>query len=323
VLGSAPGDRPADARFEAWFPAAVPGLRLDPNADRRVFGGPAGAPLLEAAELLGLDAERVERSGMREALAVGYVSERDDGGRVGASSLRFGSPELAFAFFTARIAEATELGRELTPFAAGAAAVLANANAIAVRAETVVHLDYTNSRFPPSQVGGAGAPVLSALATAIAERLPGDSALPPAARLLPEVGRVPLSLRYHAADLVGFEGAGPGALASYLDGDQRYRVALAVRVDIDAAEDVLQTLRKREGSRSLKRAPYDAIRVAERDPKDGAVREWIFGQKGVLVAGVALDAPPRAAPRGAPPERDRAILKLKRVLDALPSRTAW
>jgi hypothetical protein len=86
---------------------------------------------------------------------------------------------------------------------------------------------------------------------------------------------------------------------------------------------VLQTLRKLEGSRVLKRAPYDAIRVAERDPKDGAVREWIFGQKGVLVAGVALDAPPRAAPRGAPPERDRAILKLKRLLDALPARAAW
>jgi hypothetical protein len=322
-LGSALGAGPVDVRFDAWFPTAVPGLRLDPNADQRIFGGRAGVPVSDAAEPLGLDAERVESSGMREALAVGYVPERDDGGRVAASVLRFGSLELAFAFFTARIAEATDLGRELTPFAAGAAAVLGNANALAVRAETVVHLDYTNARFPPARVGGAGAPLLSALATAIAERLPGDTALPPAARLLPEAGRIPLSLRYDAVDLVGFEGAGPGALATYLDGEQRYRLALAVRVDTDAAEDVLQTLRKREGSRSLKRAPYDAIRVAERDPKDGTVREWIFGQKGVLVAGVALDVPPRAAPRGAPPERDRAILKLKRVLDALPSRTAW
>ncbi len=321
--GSGAGERPADPRFDAWFPSPLMGLRLDPHADRRVFGGRSGLPLADAAELVALDPERIESSGLREVLAAGYVSERDDGGRVAASILSFGSLELAFAFFTTRVTEASELGRELTSLKAGAAAVLDRATALVVRGEAVVRLDYTNARFQPARVGEAAAPLLSALAPAIAERLPGDDAIPPAARLLPAEGRVPLSLRYDAVDLVGFEGVGPGALAAYRDGEQRYRVALAVRIDADAAEDVLSTLRKREGSRVLKRAPYDAIRVAERRAADGAVREWIFGHKGVLVAGVALDAPPRAAPRGAPPERDRAILKLKRLLDALPSRTAW
>jgi hypothetical protein len=323
ALRPADGDQVEDPRFDGWFPSALGGLKLDPHADRRVFGGRASFPLADVAELVALEPARVESSGLREVLAAGYVPERDDGGRVAASILRFGSLELAFAFFTARILEATELGREPTPFKAGAAAVLDRATALAVRGEAVVRLDYTNPRFPPERVAPAARPVLTVLAPAIAERLPGDDAIPAAARLLPVEARVPLSLRYDAVDLVGFEGAGPGALAAYRDGEQRYRVALAVRIDADAAEDVLSTLRKREGSRVLKSAPYDAIRVAEREPADGAVREWIFGHKGVLVAGVALDAPPRAAPRGAPPERDRAILKLKRLLDALPSRAAW
>jgi hypothetical protein len=192
-----------------------------------------------------------------------------------------------------------------------------------VRAEIVLRLDFTSSGLAPAQLAAAAEPVLTTLARSIAERLPGTSALPPALRLLPLPGRVPLSHRFEALDLLGFEGVGPGALAAYEDGGRRVRLALFVKQDDDAAEDVLHTLRKRDGSRVLKRAPYDATRVVELDPKTGAGREWVFGHKGVFVGGASLDAPPRAAPRGAPPERDAAIVRMKRLLDGLHGRGPW
>jgi len=297
---------------------------LDANADLRLFGGEATLPLSEAAALLAVDTERIERSGLTRVVSLSYVEDSSEPARVGASVLGFTSAETAYAFFTARLADAAEVGHPAyTPFAAGAAGVRGDVTALVVRADQVLRLEYTNGRLAPERVGQAAAPALTLLGSEIGSALPGAATLPPAARLLPERERLPLSLRYDAGDLEGMEGVGPGAVAAYADDQRRYRMALAVRLDPDAAKDVLSTLRKREGSRVLKRAPYDALRVGEDDPKTGAVREWIFGQKGALVAGVALDAPPRAAPHGAPPERDAAILKLKRLLDGLPSAAAW
>jgi hypothetical protein len=316
--------RPRDPRFGTWFPERAQGFHLDDHADQRSFGGKAPLPIGDAAELLGLERERLEPAGVKELLTVGYVGDTDDAGRVAASILCFTSADAALAFLTTRVGEAMDLGRpSFSAFPAGALAVLGDDTALVLRAETVVRLEFANAKLPPERVAAVAAPALMTLGDEIARRLPGESTLPPAARLLPEQGRVRLSLRYDAGDLCDFAGIGPGARATYADGEQRYRMALAVRIDFDAAKDVLSTLRKREGSRPIKNAPYDALRVAELDPRTGAVREWIFGHKGVLVAGVALDAPPRAAPRGAPPERERAILRLKRLLDALPGRGAW
>ena len=318
------GGSVADGRFAAWFPRRVGGFCLDPNADQRVFGKGAPLPLGEAADLLALDADRLERSGLERVVSLTYVEDAAQPARAGASVLAFSSPEIAYAFFTARIAEATELGHPVySAFDGGAAAVRGDVTALVVRGEAVLRLDYTNARLPPERVAQAAAPVLALLGSEIGRGLPGPAKLPPAARLLPERERLPLSLRYDAVDLAGLEGVGPGALAAYSDGGARYRMALAVRLDPDAAKDVLSTLKKRDGSRVVKHGPYDALRVAENDEKSGSVREWIFGRKGALVAGVALDAPPRAAPRGAPPERGAAVLKLKHLLDGLPASAAW
>jgi len=318
------GGTVADASVAAWFPRALGTFCIDPNADQRVFGADAGLPVADAAELLSLDADELERSGLRQVVAIKYVEDATEPGRLVASVLDFASPEAAYGFFTERLARAAEVGRPAyTSFDAGAAAVLGDTTAYVVRAAAVLRLDFANSRLPPAELVPIARPVLSALARDIGARLPGPATLPPAARLLPEAARVPLSLRYFARDLEGFDGVGPGAVASYADGADRFRLALAVRLDADAGKDVLSTLRKREGSRVLKHAPYDATRVAEEDAQAGAVREWIFGRKGALVAGVALDAPPRAAPKGAPPERDLAVLKLTRWLDRLPALAAW
>lgn len=318
------GGTVADASVAAWFPRSVGSYCIDPNADQRVFGAAASAPVADAAELLSLDAGELERSGLARVVAIKYVEDSDEPGRLVASVLGFASPEAAYGFFTDRLARAAEAGRPAyTAFEAGAAAVLGDTTAYVVRGAAVLRLDFANPRLPPERLVPAARPVLSALARDIGARLPGPATLPPAARLLPDAARVPLSLRYFARDLEGFDGVGPGAVASYVDGAERFRLALAVRLDADAGKDVLSTLRKREGSRVLKHSPYDATRVAEDDAQAGAVREWIFGRKGALVAGITLDAAPRAAPKGAPPERSLAVLKLTRWLDRLPALAAW
>jgi hypothetical protein len=318
------GGKVIDPNVEPWFPRTAGAYCIDANADQRAFGEGAPLPLADAAELLSLDPADLTRSELMAVVAITYVEDAVEPGRVVASVLRYASPDAAYAFFTERIARAVELGRPAyAPFDAGAAAVLGDTTAYVVRAQAVVRLDFENPRLPPTVLAATARPVLTALGRELGQRLPGPATLPPAARLLPEAKRWPLSLRYYATDFGGFEDVGAGAVATYVDGDERYRVVLAARLDADAGKDVMSTLRKREGSRALKRAPYDALRVAESDAQAGVVREWIFGRKGALVVGVALDAPPRAAPRGAPPERDAAVLKMKRLLDRLPGAVAW
>jgi hypothetical protein len=313
-----------EARFADWFPRSVDHYCIDPNVDQRVFGARAPLPLADAADSLTLDAARFERLGLLEVVTLAYVEDRDDPARVAVSALRFSTPEGAFGFFSGRIADAADAGHPaFHSLAAGADAVLGEGMALVVRAEVVLRLDFSSRGLEPARLAAAAEPVLTVLARAIAGQLPGTNALPPALRLLPAPGRVALSHRFEALDLLAFEGVGPGAVATYDDGGRRVRLALFVKQDEDAADDVLHTLRKREGSRKLKNAPYDATRVVELDPKTGAGNEWVFGHKGVFVGGASLDAPPRAAPRGAPPERDAAILRMKRLLDGLHGRGPW
>jgi hypothetical protein len=310
--------------FAAWFPRSSGAYCIDANADQRVFGLGGTLPLDEAAEVLALDAGELARAEPVTVVSIAYVEDAAEPGRIAASAVSFGSADAAYAFFTRRIAEAAELGRPVyESFSAGAAGVVGETTAFVVRAQAVLRLEFTNRRLAPARLGSAARPVLVALGSDIGARLPGDDKLPPAARFLPDAARVPLSIRYYASDFAGFDGAGTGALATYVEGSRRYRLALAVRADADAGKDVLSTLRKRDGSRVLKHEAYDALRVAENDVTTGAVREWIFGRKGAVVAGVAFDVPPRAVPKGAPPAREAAVAKMRHWLDRLPAAPAW
>src|SRR5689334_8392231 len=55
-----PLPRARDARFGAWFPERAQGFHLDANADQRLFGTKAPLPLRDAAELVAVDADRLE-----------------------------------------------------------------------------------------------------------------------------------------------------------------------------------------------------------------------------------------------------------------------
>ena len=309
---------PAALPLPAWVPASAGGFAIDVHADATRFGGPGEAPIAAVCELLSADCAVLEALSLGRALRVSYRERSGDDARVDVTVLSFGSAESAYAYFTGELAEAEELGRPVfRPLEAGAAAVLGDASALVVRAEQVAALGFSNPRLPPEHVASSAEASLVPLARAFGAEMPGEAVLPKAALLLPRAGRSPLGVRYDAADACGFPGVGPGARARYTTTAGTEELAVLVRLDDDAAEDVLETLRKLPASRMIKQAPYRATRVLDVDEKNGRRVEWVFGQKGRLIAGVGRTLEPSPVPKKNSPELNAKIVRLKKLLDGL------
>jgi hypothetical protein len=240
---------------------------------------------------------------LRRVLRLHYVGASDSRARAVALHLTFGSPENAFAHFTDRIAAAAEAGKPaFSALPLPGAAVIGEGTLLAWKANQLLELVMSHDRLSPEENAANAARQLPPLARLIGARLPGEATLPAAVQLLPSEGRKPLSIRYDAFDLAGLAGVGPGARASYVHESETYSVGVLVRGDFDAAEDVLETLRKLPGSRKLKDAPYRATRVVELDEKSGRV---------------GAESRPSVLPRKEEPERQARLRRLKLMLDAM------
>lgn len=320
--GAAPAAEPLprselEPEAAAWFPERSERYERDRHSDLSSFGGPSDPPIDSGCRRLGLDCALLTRFGLRRVVRLPYV-EVAGPGRVLVTVLRFGSAEHSFGWFTARLAEARDVGRpRYTEFSAGGFAVQAETSALVWRAESVAELVYADERRAPHAQELAARDALPPLARALGERLPGNQHWPDAARLLPEAERVPLSVVYEPFDLFGIEDVGPGARAAYARGTERSEISILVRVDEDAADDVLETFRKLPGARWDKLAPYRATRFALVDEKSSQTTEWIFGQRGRLLAGVGEPFDPTVVPRKRPLLTDPKLRRLKLLLDAL------
>jgi hypothetical protein len=302
----------------AWLPTQAGEFVLDTHADGQRFGGAGEAPIAAVCELLASDCATLEALALGRALRVSYGQGAGRSARVDVTVLSFGNAENAYAYFTGEVAEAEELGRpRFTPLAAGAAAVIGETTALVVRAEQVAELRFSDSTLPPAALAESASHALAALARAFGSALPGEAVLPKAALLLPVAGRQALAVRYDAQDACGLPGVGPGARASYTSESGPEELAILVRLDEEAAEDVLDTLRKLPGSRVIKQAPYRATRVLRVDDAHGRRVEWVFGQKGRLIAGVGRELRPTPVPKKNSPELNAKIVRLKKLLDGL------
>lgn len=123
----------------------------------------------------------------------------------------------------------------------------------------------------------------------MAAKIPGEPGLPAAAAALPKPGLLPLGVRFITKDLLGVEGAGPGALGYYREGAKRWRVASALRADVEQAKDVLSTLAKLPGATREKYIGDGAVRLMRKDG-DGAAVEWILARTGKALLGVGDEA---------------------------------
>lgn len=311
-------DAPPPAPLPAWLPAQAGEFAIDTHADGQRFGGKGETPIAAVCELLSADCATLDALSLGHALRVSYGRGAGRPARVDATVLGFGNAENAYAYFTGEIAEAAELGRPVfTPLQAGSAAVIGDSSALVVRAEQVVELRFSDSTLPPAAVAKSAESALVPLSRAFGAALPGEAVLPKAATLLPVAGRAALGVRYDARDACGLPGVGPGARASYTSEQGEEELALLVRGDEEAAEDVLDTLRKLPGSRVLKQAPYRATRVLYVDEANGRRVEWVFGQKGRLIAGVGRVLRPAPVPKKNNPELNAKIVRLKKLLDGL------
>lgn len=315
----APAALAADAEAAAWFPVSAAGYCMDPHADVRRYGGKTNPPLAGACAALGVECESPIRLGLAQVVSVRYLEGSGAHGQLTASVWSFGEPEMALAYLTERIAVDTELGHRPSLIDAGALAVLVGTDAALLRSNSVALLDLEDERATPADRVRRAAAVLPELAKAVGARLSGSPRLPRAVELLPAEGRSLLELRYEGFDLFGIAGVGRGARAHYeVPGDAHDVVAL-VRGDEDAADDVIMTLRKVDGARRIKEAPYDALRWRQTDGTKQPI-DWVFGRKGTVVLGVGAPVVITPKKKGVPKPPDKSLLRLKRLLDHVAGR---
>jgi hypothetical protein len=240
--------------------------------------------------------------------------------------LELASPEASFALFTERT-----LGDSPDDFATWqrldgeGTALLSGARGLVWRSSHLAELEYTDETSAPGRAAERGRALLEALARELALRLPGKMELPLSVSALPKRDGGPRRIEFEHEHLFGIEGLGAGALARYASADAEMPVAVLARADDDSAKDVLRTLRRLPGARSIRGAPYEAVGASVQEGEGGPRREWLFGRKRNVVLGIGYQSDKR---RGEVPgggldrkkrdrERHAALLKLKALLDVL------
>jgi hypothetical protein len=319
VACRAPASLAADAEAAQWFPVTVAGFCIDPNADVRRYGGKSHPPLAGACAALGVECEPPQRLGLARVVSVRYLEATGAAGQITASLWSFDDPETALAYLTERVAVELELGRLPVVIDAGAGGVQVGSSALFVRGGVVGLLELEDERSTPADRARRAATVLPELAKTVGARLPGPLALPRAVDLLPREKRTLLELRYEGFDLLGIVGVGRGARAHYEEPDGPHDVIALVRADDDAADDVMVTLRKVDGARKLKQAPYGAVRLRQTEGTKQPI-DWVFGRKGTVVLGVGAPVVVVPKKKGAPKPPDKTLLRMKRLLDRVAGR---
>ena len=280
-----------DSVSSSYFPRVAGDYCIDPNGDAKTFGESAAAPLDAVCDLFDGECEVYKSFGLKRVVTVQYVDGNGSPGNVTVTLSRFGSTEAAYAFFTKRVvADADPLESAPAPIEAGTAAALGSGMAYVFRGELVAELRYVHELESPDQIRTSSARVLPIIAREIGDKLPGERALPASVQKLPEAHRIASGITYEYRDLLGVSGAGRGAVGFYKNGEVRYRIFTTVRPDEDSAKDVIKTLKKVEGAKSIKDSPIDAVIVNLHETEGAPKVEWLVGRTGALVAGVGDEA---------------------------------
>ena len=318
------GGKSSDAVSAAFFPRKVAGFCLDPNAETRAYGAQTSEPIDQVClEQFNGECELYKSYGLERVVTLRYVDGEGSDGSVTVTLSRFTTAEGAYGFFTRRIVgdeDPARLGSE--KLVAGGVGALGAGSANVWRSRHVAELRYTNAQEPGERVVQLARGILPALSQRIGEQLPGDKSLPPAARALPSAHRLRLGIVHHTKDVLGIAGTGPGAVGYYQKGDQRWRVVSIVREDEDSARDVMKTLKREAGAKSLKGTTPPALALVQPAEDDGPKIEWIVARSGRAVFGVGDEAhaltPDRPAAAVAKSRLDQTG-KLERIRQLLAS----
>ncbi|MGK4006389.1 DUF6599 family protein [Sorangium sp. So ce1036] len=276
-----------DAASAPFFPRTTGGFCLDPNGAAKAFGESAPLPLDSICDMFDGECEIYKGFGVRRVVEARYVSGAGGTATVDVHLSKFGSTEGAYGMFTKRTVGDGDPADEATPrpIEGGGAAAMGIGNAYLWRGQYLAEITYNDEALAEATLKAASEKVLPGLVKEMGEKLPGEPSLPPAALALPGDSRIPLGIRYETRDVLGVDGAGPGAFGYYKEGDKRYRVLAVVRDDVDQAKDVLSTLAKQPGAVREKGIGGGAVRLMHKEG-EGPATEWLFARADKAVYGV-------------------------------------
>jgi len=281
------GGKIADAVSAPFFPRTVGGYCLDPNGGDKAFGEGGSLPIDGICNLFDGECEIYKGYGVRRVVQAHYVDGGGTAATIDVNVSRFGTSEGAYAMFTGRVVGDGDPADDATPkpTPGGGSAALGLGNAYLWRGLYLVEITYNNQDAAEAAIKTAGEKLLPPLVREMGEKLPGETALPPAAAALPKEGLIPLGIRYLTKDLLSNTGSGAGAFGYYRAGDKRYRIAVIARGDADQAKDVLSTLTKVRGAAKEKGIADGAVRFMHKEG-EAPPAEWVFARSGKLVLGV-------------------------------------
>jgi hypothetical protein len=270
-----------------FFPRAAGGYCVDPNGEVRAYGEAASGTLDEVCtQLFDGECEVYKGFGLKRVVTLRYVDGKGSPATVNINLSRFADKEGAYGFFTKRVVgDSDPMEATTQTLEAGGAAALGSGISYVWRGEHVAELSYTNELESPDQLKKSSQQVLPTLTREIGDKLPGQKAPPDAVRALPQEQRIVLGVRYEAKDVLGISGTGSGAIGFYKDGDKRWRVFAITRADEDAAKDVIKTLKKLPGAKTIKGVPFEPMGFAL-SPEGEPRTEWVVARKGPTVFGV-------------------------------------
>lgn len=285
---TAGGGTVADAVAASFFPSVAGDYCVDPHGESRAYGKDASGSLDQVCtELFDGECEVYKAYGLERVVTLKYLDGKGSPGTISVTLSRFATREGAYSFFTKRVVADTDPEEiTLTKLDLAGAGALGSGIAYVWRGVHVGELSYTNEVEPPDQLKSTGKRVLPPLATGLAAKLPGDTALPVAALALPATDRYPFGLSYTFDDVLGLSGVGAGAMGFYQRDGKRWRAFAIVRPDEDSAKDVVKALRKVEGSKTIKPPPIEALAFSLRPDDDAPKLAWFATRSGRLVVGV-------------------------------------
>jgi hypothetical protein len=277
----------ADAASVPFLPRATGAFCLDPNGGDKAFGEGAPLPIDHICDMFDGECEIYRGYGVRRVLEARYVDGAGTAATIDAHLSKFATSEGAYAMFTRRVVGDGDPADDSTPrpIEGGGAAALGVGNAYVWRGQYLLELTYNDQAAAEAAVKAAGDKLLPPLVKDVGARLAGEPVLPAAAAALPKADQIPLGVRFSTKDILGVDGAGPGAFGYYRAGAKRWRVVAIVRTDVDQAKDVIATFAKQPGASKEKAIGDGGVRLMRKDG-EGAAVEWVFARAGKVVLGI-------------------------------------
>lgn len=282
-----------DAVSAPYFVKQIGTWCVDPQSEVKTYGEKAKFNMDQVCtqEWDG-GCEQYKSFGLTRVVQVHYVDGNGKGGTVDVTLTKFKDDNGAYAMFTDRVVgDERDAVDPSTPrvLQAGAAGAMGTGRAYAWRGQHLLELQYNNENETPDQLAKTSLDVLTKMAKALGEKLPGPMTLPTAAQLLPDANRVANGILFKPKDAFGWKGVGPLAEGFYKDGDKRWRVLSVVRDDVDQAKDVFKTIKATPGTLPIAGQGDEAAHVVvpTGEKGNGPKIEMLIVRKGAQVWGIA------------------------------------